>query len=185
MTDVAEGIRYARLMGADIINLSLASAPGEQSANLAVLRSEIEAAQASGIIIVAAAGNGGKKVLGYPAAYTQYDNVIGVAASIWESGQTWAAYSNYGPGVDFAAPGDNIASTVRTDLGVYGLAENGTSFATPLVSGVFALMKARNSRLEPDEYIAIARATTQPAPAAPHGGNWAGSFRTSGWRRCR
>ncbi len=182
ISDVAFGIDYARRMGANVISLSLASAPGDQTADQPILRQAIQAAQDQGIIIVAAAGNhqaGDSQVgPGYPAAYTQYPSVVAVGASDNLNGNTWASYSNYGPAIDFAAPGSNIVSTVRSDLGLpnpYGVAEQGTSFATPLVAGMFALMMSRNSRLAGADYIQIARDTATPAAPAPHGQNWAGS----------
>ncbi|MFN0095709.1 MAG: S8 family serine peptidase [Dehalococcoidia bacterium] len=180
MFNVAEGIAYARQMGAKIINLSIASEPGDQSADNAKLRLEIERAQAAGIIIVAAAGNhlpGSSKVgPGYPAAYTQYTNVVAVGAA----GRTlqWATYSNYGPAIDFAAPGDEIVGPVRTALAPqrpYAVGSRGTSLAAPLVSGMFALMMARNPELPAADYVSQAsQAATPPAPA-PHGQNWAGA----------
>ena len=178
MTNVAQAIDYARRMGADLINLSLASLPGDSVADLPILRDAIALAEAQGIIIIAAAGNHGAAGAGFPAAYTQFANVIGVGASDTTAGNAWASYSAYGKGLDFAAPGNLLASTVRSDVGVsppYGQIAQGTSYSAPLVTGLFALMKSRNSRLPMDEYIAIARATATPAPAAPHGGNWSGS----------
>jgi hypothetical protein len=182
MANVAQAIDYARRNGANIINLSLASRPGDQSGDIGILRDAIAAAQAQGIIVVAAAGNhtpGDTQVgPGYPAAYTQFPNVIAVGSSDNNNGNTWANYSNYGPAVDFAAPGNDIASTVRTDLGlttIYGLAERGTSFSTPLVTGMFLLMMSRNAHLTPAEYITVARSAATPPQPAPHGQNWAGS----------
>ncbi len=182
MANVAHGIDYARRMGAGVINLSLASSPPHQQADIQVLREAIQAAQAAGVIIVAAAGNFGNNPTqpgpGYPAAYTQYENVIAVGAADNTVGNTWATYSSYGPALDFAAPGNNIVGTLRSDLGLaqpYGSEGQGTSFAAPLVSGMFALMKSRNSGLAAADYIAIARTTATPAAPAPHGGNWAGS----------
>ena len=172
MSQVARGIDYARRMGADVINLSLASTPGDPAADLPELRDAIAAAEAAGIIIVAAAGNHGADGPGLPAAYTEYENVVGVGAS---NGLEWATYSAYGDGVDYAAPGSDIAGATRTDLGgtPYG-SDTGTSYATPLVTGMFALLKSRNSRMTMEDYLAIAAAAATPAPAAPHGGNWAG-----------
>lgn len=181
MFDVARGIDYARRMGADIINLSLAARPGDPGADSPAVRDAIAAAEAQGIIIVAAAGNWGDQSdprPGYPAAYTQYSNVVAVGASDWTKGHTWAEYSAWGAGLDFAAPGNQIASTVRTDLGIaapYMKSQGGTSFSAPLVSGMFALMMSANSRLGHETYIDIARQTATPAPPAPHGGDWAGS----------
>jgi len=181
MSSVAEAIDYARRMGANIISLSLASEPGDQSADIAPLRKAIQDAQDQGVIIVAAAGNhspGASQVgPGYPAAYTQFTNLVAVGASD-QNGQ-WATFSNYGPALDFAAPGVGIVSTVRSDLGLanpYGVAvDGGTSFATPIVTGMFALMEARNSRLLAADYIQVARNAATPAAAAPHGQNWAGA----------
>ncbi|MCZ2110489.1 MAG: S8 family serine peptidase [Dehalococcoidia bacterium] len=179
--EVAQGIEYAVKMGANIINLSLAVRPDEPGADSPAVRRAIESARAAGVLIVAAAGNhsGSDAVgTGYPAAYTEYPNVIAVGASNNLDNNTWAPYSNYGPAIDFAAPGDQIASTIRSDLpGIkvpYGTA-SGTSMATPLVSGMFALMMSRNSRLGLQEYVDIAKATATPAAPAPHGQNWAGA----------
>lgn len=179
MSNIAEGIEYARRMGANVINLSLASEPGDLSADQPVLRTAIESAQAAGILIVAAAGNhsGAQKVQpGYPAAYTQYPAVVGVGASDSTMGNTWYNVSNYGPGVDFAAPGRSIAGPTRTDIGTntYGT-DSGTSFAAPLVTGMFALMISRNERLSIADYLQIATQTATPPIPAEHGGNWAGA----------
>ncbi|MBI2767123.1 MAG: S8 family serine peptidase [Chloroflexi bacterium] len=176
--NVAQGIDYARQMGANIISLSVASRPGDQTADSPFLRAAIDAAQKAGIIIVAAAGNHGPTDPvgpGYPAAYTEFPNVIAVGSS--DANGNWATFSDYGPAIDFAAPGVNIASTARSDLGLTSpyRAGDGTSFSTPLVTGMFALMMARNSRLQAADYIQIARDAATPAPAAPHGQNWAGA----------
>lgn len=180
MFNVAEGIDYAVRMGARIINLSLASAPGDPTADTPALRAAIEFALSRGVLIVAAAGNWGSSANpapGYPAAYTQYPNVIGVGAMDPSTGG-WASYSAYGSGIDFAAPGEGIASTVRTDLGgslPYRISDKGTSFATPLVSGSLALLASRNTRLGYGDYVALLADTASPAPPAPHGQNWAGA----------
>jgi subtilisin family serine protease len=180
MDNVARGIQYARQMGARIINLSLTGK--DQTSDLSILRDAIAAAQAQGVIVVAAAGNRSScadpnTAPGFPAAYTQFANVIAVAASDNVAGNTWACYSNYGAAIDFAAPGNDIVSTVRSDLGLsnpYGM-DSGTSFSAPIVSGMFALMLSRNTRIPVPELLRIARASTVPAAPAPHGEPWAGA----------
>lgn len=175
IANVAAGIEYARLMGANIINLSLAT-PEDKP----VLRAAVRAAQDAGVIVVAAAGNYGQLPNpgpGYPAAYTEFPNIVAVGSA--DNGNQWAPYSAYGPALDFAAPGNNIVSTARSDIGLsapYAEArEGGTSFSSPLAAGMFALMMMRNSKLNAGDYIQIARdAATPPAPA-PHGQNWAGA----------
>lgn len=179
MSHVAMGIDYARRMGAQVINLSLSSDPGDPTANIPMLRKAIEDAEAQGIVIVAAAGNhrpGSTSVApGYPAAYTQYSNVVGVGAA--DADGRYATFSNYGPGVDIAAPGVGIVGTTRTDIDTnpYGIVSQGTSFATPLVTGLVALLVARNPLLPAAEYITAMTATATPAEPAAHGGNWAGA----------
>ncbi len=180
ISNVAQGIDYARRMGANVISLSLASQSGDTTADTSILRDALQAAKDAGVIVVAAAGNhavGSTQVSpGYPAAYTQYPNLVAVGAADNLNGDVWASYSNYGPTISFAAPGNNLAGPIRTDIGFanpYGIAGPGTSFATPLVSGMFALMMSRNSRLSALEYIQIAKATATPAPPGPP--NWAGA----------
>lgn len=182
IADVARGIEYAVRNGADIVNLSLAILPEKSGADSPIMRAAIELAQSQGVIVVAAAGNIGSPSTtvgtAYPAAYTQYPNVIAVGASNPQQANSWASFSRYGPAIDFAAPGMNIVSTGRTD-GANGpyveIRTGGTSFAAPFVSGMFALMMSRNSNLNPDDYIQAARSAATPAPEAPHGQSWAGS----------
>ncbi|MYA54245.1 MAG: S8 family serine peptidase [Dehalococcoidia bacterium] len=185
MSNVARAIDYARRMGADIINISFASGPGDPNNDTPELRAAIESALADGLIIVAAAGNHGARGVGFPAAYAQYPNVIGVGASDPTNGNAWAPYSSYGGGVDIAAPGGvdprgsgrQIVSTLRSDLvsPPYGYLPQGTSSAAPIVTGAFALAMARNPGLTMEEYIAIVQESATPPVEADHGGNWAGA----------
>ena len=176
MSNVAQAIDYARRMGADLINLSLASNPNDPSADLAILRNAIFEAAEDEIIITAAVGNGGSSGPGLPAAYTRFSNVVGVASAA--NDDTWPSYSAYGAGVDFAAYSEGIASTARSDIGLstpYVRITSGTSFATPFVTGMFALMKMRNPDLTLEEYLRIGRVAARPVTDAVHGRNWAGS----------
>ncbi len=176
--NLKEGIDYAVRMGADIISLSLAT-PNDRP----FIREAVANAQAAGVIIVAATGNiaGGSVGVQYPAAYTEFSNVIAVGqTNNVVSATSWFPFSRYGPAVDFAAPGSHVLTTARSDLGFpipyYTTGDGGgTSFATPFVSGLFALMKSRNPALTANEYIDIARATATAPTPAPHGQNWAGS----------
>jgi subtilisin family serine protease len=175
--NLAEGINYAVRMGADVINLSLAS-PNDTF----MTRQAVADAQAAGVIIVAAAGNASGSSVGvfYPAAYAEFPNVIAVGSTNNQvSATTWWPKSRYGPPVDFAAPGSHVLTSARSDLGFaipyFSTNDGGTSFATPFVAGTFALMMSRNPVLTPAEYIQIARDSATPAAAAPHGQNWAGS----------
>jgi subtilisin family serine protease len=129
---VATGIRYAIAHGARIVNLSL-SGPGRSDA----LESAIAAARDAGVLVVCAAGNDGRDLgstPAYPASYPE-ENLISVAAT--SSNGRLASISNYGAGVELAAPGDTIFSTARG--GGYEL-RTGTSMASPMVAGTAALV---------------------------------------------
>lgn len=107
------------------------------------LEAAIQDSNDAGILYVAAAGNG--NLLGngvdndgtpfYPASY-EVPNVIAVAAS--NDADQRASFSNFGDqSVDLLAPGVGIRSTKPG--GGYQIA-NGTSMATPHVSGTAALI---------------------------------------------
>ncbi len=100
----------------------------------------ISAANDEGILFVAAAGNYSRDndaTPFYPASYN-VPNVISVAASDYND--NLASFSCYGAtSVDLAAPGVSILSTVLGNGYSYW---NGTSMATPHVTGVAALVRA-------------------------------------------
>jgi thermitase len=125
--DLAAGIIYATDAGAAVINLSLGgSAPSE------LLKQAIDYATSAGVLVIAASGNSGTSGVLYPA---KYSSVIAVSAT--DSGNQVASFSNYGPEVDIAAPGQDIFST-NTDQGY--ATRSGTSMAAPMVSGAAAIL---------------------------------------------
>lgn len=170
--DIDQAMRYAAgmendsgltpLQPADVINLSLGGAAFSQSTQ--ALMNQITA---SGIVIVAAAGNEASLQPSYPAAY---DNVISVSAV--DSQRRLSPYSNFGATIDVAAPGgdnsiditgdgypDGVLSTGGDNSGdnttfVYSFL-SGTSMAAPHVAGVIALMKSINPALTPQDIDAL------------------------------
>lgn len=148
--DIAEAIRFAADNGADVINLSLGGSGESQ-----LLQEAIDYAHENSVVVIAAAGNANQNSAGYPA---RYPRAIGVAA-IDALGEK-APYSNYGAGVDIAAPGGNtkespvggiLQNTIDARSGDSLFAAfQGTSMAAPHVAGVAALIKAAGIE-DPDE----------------------------------
>lgn len=139
---IARGIFYAIHAKADVINLSIGWPQGQDSQ---LMREAIKAAQQKGIIIVAAAGNDSTQALLRPC---QYEGVICVGAARPDG--SLAHFSNFGYGVDVAAPGVSLVSTIPLKFrsiripGYSGVdILSGTSQASPLVAGVIADLLAR------------------------------------------
>ena len=98
----------------------------------------------SGAVVVAAVGNDASRaVRQYPAAEGVY-GLLPVGAS--NAGRQIAPFSNFGPWVDIAAPGDGITSSVPG--GGFGT-WSGTSMAAPLAAGAAALVRALNPAISP------------------------------------
>lgn len=132
---VADGITDAANNGAKVISLSLG---GRFSST--TLQNAVNYAWNKGALIVAAAGNDFSGKISYPAAYP---NVMAISALDPDDG--FAFYSNHGKGIELAASGTNIYSTLMG--GGYGY-KSGTSMATPFVSGSAALVWSKNIDLD-------------------------------------
>jgi serine protease len=135
VANVAEGIRFAADEGAQIINMSLGGPIKSQ-----ILEDAVKHAQSKGVLVVAAAGNSGKKV-GWPAAYP---GVVAVSATDDKDKIAW--FSSRGPEVVLAAPGVAVTQQTVCNGGkdkceVFGTF-NGTSMASPHVAGVAALVES-------------------------------------------
>jgi serine protease len=131
-----------------------------------------DAAIDKGITVVAAAGNESRASLSFPG---NCDGVITVVAT--QALGDRATYSNYGEGTLLSAPGGefNIGSTEapdsrggiisswvdELDLPSYRLSE-GTSMATPVVSGIVALMYSMQPNITPARVRAILEDSVRP-----------------------
>lgn len=139
----------------------------------------IDGARARGTTVVAAAGNNN----GDAANHTPSNcaGVISVAAV--DSSGNKASFSNFGPRVDVSAPGVGILSTLNS--GTSGpvaptyQSYNGTSMATPHVSGVVALIQSRRLAaglplFTPTQVAQVIKGTARPLPGDCPGGCGAG-----------
>ncbi|MFC5192882.1 S8 family peptidase [Algoriphagus aquatilis] len=138
------------------------------------LMDAIERANQAGILFVAAAGNSGTNndaTPSYPSSYSN-SNIIAVA-SITSTGGL-SSFSQYGAtSVDLGAPGSAIWSTVPVAVGKgknatvgSGYASyNGTSMATPHVTGAVALYKSLNPSATAAQIKAAILGATTPTPS--------------------
>lgn len=150
---VAKAAEYAVDHGADIISLSLVGDRYDDG-----LKQVLYEAYKRGVVIVAAAGNdqnhdgGGdlNQKPNYPVCLDLNDVenwIIGVSSV--DNKDHLSRFADFGPCVDILAPGQNIFSLQRY-APMYGYVEDfggpwrGTSFATPLVAGAAALLKAEH-----------------------------------------
>ena len=104
-SDVLDGMDWARTHGADVINLSLGGVLTPEQ--IALFQPTFSAARAAGILIVAAAGNSGDRLMYYPAGLNGVVSVGAVDASDVE-----ADFSTFNRAVDLSAPGVETLSTV-------------------------------------------------------------------------
>ena len=158
VSDEVEAIEEAIAQNVDIINLSLGGT------NPSVLEEEsINRAWNNGILIFAAVGNQGKlgkfndpentENIAFPAGYK---NVCGVSSIVYPvagklSIVQLSDFSNSGDAVSVTAVGTHVMTTAPTyvaDYSIFGAATDygrisGTSFSTPLVSGLAAIIKSQ------------------------------------------
>lgn len=133
------GIKWAADNGAKVINLSF----GNPGPCLQVWQDTIDYAWNKGAIIIVSSGNDGVTDLGRPASC---NHVITVGATN-TAGTAKTSFSNYGPQVPLAAPGENELTTQMD--GSYGGAA-GTSIAAPFVAGIAALLFEKYPNATPD-----------------------------------
>ena len=155
MDAVVSAIYAAIGDGCDVINLSLGT---QYQSN--TLRTAIEAAEAAGIVLVAAVGNDGSSTLQYPAAYSA---VIGVGSV--DSGLTVSSFSQRNRSVYVTAPGGGVAGLDHESADGYKLdltskGNMGTSYAAPVVAGMAALALGYDRDLTEDGFRYLLETTS-------------------------
>jgi len=124
------------------MNLSLGGSSESQAEKDAILY-----AVGKNVLVIASAGNGGNGTVSCPACDP---NAISVAATNWRDEKT--PYSQYGPGLDIAAPGGQCYSNTTPEGCIYSAYlgggytwMQGTSMAAPQVTGTAAIVASKTS----------------------------------------
>ena len=139
--DVTNAIYYAVDNGAKVINMSIGKSFSPQKQ---LVDEAFKYAEKKGVLLIHSAGNRANNIDSIPHYPTPFyadngkaSNMITVGAS--SSDSSWVCgFSNYGKEtVDVFAPGEFIYSTTRHEGYTKG---DGTSFSTPIVSGLAALI---------------------------------------------
>ena len=191
-SDIADAIRWAAGLSvagvpdntnpAKVINLSLGG-PGACSSTF---QSAIDAATAAGAVVVVAAGNSGLNMDSNAFSPANCNGVITVAATDKSGGLAY--YSNYGSTVEISAPGGEDFTNYHVEA-VYSTLDGGTttalndnsyayyqgtSMATPHISGIVSLMLSANyaltnSFLTPAKVLSELQAHTRSFPSVTSG----------------
>lgn len=133
---MTRAIEYAVNNGAKVINCSWRY-------NSTLVGEAVKSALDNGCVVVFSSGNGGGAI-SYPA---NSDSRIIVVGAIDKNGNR-ASFSNYGSQLDVVAPGENVYSLYPGNTTVMG---SGTSFATPQVTGVAAMILSKYPALTASE----------------------------------
>ncbi|UBV44345.1 S8 family serine peptidase (plasmid) [Deinococcus taeanensis] len=135
-TTIGKAITHAADQGAKVINVSVVTDKDSD------VSKAIEYASLKGAYVIMAAGNQGLDPILFPARkafQTNFTGYLGLSVGGIELDNKKSAYSNYGADLEVLAPASGIVTTYP---GGDIRAVTGTSFATPVVSGVLALALA-------------------------------------------
>jgi subtilisin family serine protease len=104
---IAEAMVHCGQHHSNVISMSLGgSAPSQLQQTAARLLDQ------KGVLMIAAAGNGGNSAISYPAGYAE---VVSVGAL--DSNMNWATFSQFNDDVELSAPGVTVLSTVPMGTG--------------------------------------------------------------------
>jgi|SRR5262245_1101839 len=152
---ITEAFGYAATNHIEVLNISLGTS--DSSGVAEYFQALVDAATLAGVLVVASAGNDGSSAPNFPAACT---GVLSVAATDLNNARS--SFSNFGPVVRIAAPGEAMWSALSRNYPVdefsqlfyevfFGwdgvrpyMQNDGTSFSSPLVAGVCALVRSRH-----------------------------------------
>jgi len=151
--DLYDCVIYSAENGADVINCSW-GIPDYSQANKEVM----DYVDGLGSIVVAAAGNSNSPDPFYPACYPYVISVAGI-----DSQSVKTLYTTYGAGIDVSAPAPQDIQPFMTLYlnGSYGNVTLGTSFSSPIVTGLVGLIKSYHPTWTRDQIVQQLLYTTE------------------------
>ena len=177
--DLVPRLEAALGLGVDIFHLTVACLSRHDLPLISFLEWLRRLRQYGGVVCVAAAGNSGFRRPTWPAAFSEVISV-GALGGDWRGR---ASFSNFGGWVDVYAPGRDLVNAYATGKYTcyaspyagqvrrfYGMAKwSGTSFSTPIVTGLIAARMSRtgeNSQQAAAALLAEARHQAIPGVGA-------------------
>ena len=158
-SNIASGLNWAASHGARVANISYIVTGSS------TVTSAARSFQDAGGVVVSSAGN-------YSTFDSSPDNPYILTVSATDQNDALASYSNRGNNIDLAAPGSAF-TTVRG--GGYD-AVGGTSYSSPIVAGVAALVMSANPNLTPSQIQDVLKQSADDLGTA----GWDSSY---GWGR--
>ena len=163
---VANALETSVAVGASVINMSFCLLDRVNTNDCAtstdpVIEAALERAHQAGAVLVGAAGNDGLTQVSYPSSSRWVLAVGSSGIPADPQALVRSEFSNYGPRLDLVAPGQSILTLRAGNV----LTASGTSFSSPTVAGVAALLRS-NGLESPDVITARLIETTQDIGAA-------------------
>ena len=146
---IAAAIQWCMDNEMDIIHMSFGTLVPSR-----VLGQAVKDAADRGILMIAAAGNGGEageSTVEYPAAFPE---VIGVGSVNQE--MEVSEFSSRGEEIELVAPGENVP--VSVPWGFYGV-NSGTSFAAPHVTAIAGMLWAEDATKSAEDIRSLLRSS--------------------------
>jgi subtilisin family serine protease len=163
---VASALETSVAVGASVINMSFCLLDRVNTNDCAtgtdpIIEAMLERAHLSGAVLVGAAGNDNLNQVAYPSS-SRWVLAVGSSGTPADpQALVRSEFSNYGPKLDLVAPGQSILTLRAGSV----LTASGTSFSSPTVAGVAALLRS-NGLESPDVIMARLIETAQDIGAA-------------------
>lgn len=155
---IAQGIIAAVDAGAQLINISLGG-----NGRSGLVENALAYAQQAGVIVIAAAGNTGTEGVMHPAA-----SPLAIAVGAVDARNQPLAFSTTGSQVALAAPGYAVSAAYP---GNQAASVTGTSFSSPIVTGVIAATMSRGGSQNLSGTAALSAVNSSLVDVGPPGGD--------------